>query len=57
MAAGDGEGTGELDLDNILNGGVEVLGGAVTIHVGEQVRWLDGIISRSGFGEVVSGRD
>lgn len=36
VGAGDGEVTGELDL-SILNGGVEVLGGAISTDVGEEV--------------------
>jgi len=55
--AGDGEVTRELDLNDVLNSGVEVLGGAVSIDVGELVRWFDGVVSRSGLGEVVSGGD
>jgi len=57
MGAGDGEGTRELDLNDILNFGIEVLGGPVTTDVGEQVRRFDGVVSRSGIGEVVSGGD
>ena len=55
--AGDGEVTRELDLNDVLNSGVEVLGGTVSIDVGELVRWFDGVVSRSGLGEVVSGGD
>ena len=54
---GDGEVTGELDLSDILNGGVEALGGAVSIDVGEQVRWLDGVVSSPGLSEVVCSGD
>ena len=57
MNAGDGEVTGELDLSNILNSGIEVLGGATSIDVGEEVRWLDGIVSSARSGEVVRGGD
>ena len=57
MGAGDGEGTGELEFSDILNSGVEVIGLAIATDIGEQVRWLDGVVSRSGFGEVVSGGD
>ena len=35
VVAGDGEFTGELDLGDILNGGVKILGGTVSIDVGE----------------------
>ena len=57
VGARDGEGTGEFEFSHILDGSVEVLGSPIAINVGEQVRWLDGVVSRSGFGEVVSGRD
>ena len=57
VGAGDGEFTRELELGNILNGGVEVLGCTVSIDVGEQVRWLDGVASMPGFSEVVSSGD
>ena len=57
MGTGNGESTGELNLNDVLNSGIDVLGGTVTIYVSEQVRWLDGVVSGSGFGEVVSGRD
>jgi hypothetical protein len=35
--AGDGEVTKELNRSSILNSGVQVLGGAVSINVGEEV--------------------
>ena len=54
MEVGDGESTGELDLSDILNSGMEVLGGDVTMNVSEQDRWLDGVVSESGFSEAVS---
>ena len=54
MEVGDGESTGELDLSDILNSGVEVLEGEVTMNVSEQDRWLDGVVSESGFSEAVS---
>ena len=57
MGAGDSEVTGELDLCNILNSGVEVLGGATGVDVGEEVRWLDGVVSSTRPGEVVRGGD
>ena len=57
MDAGDSEVTKELDLSNILNSGIEVLGGATSIDVGEEVRWLDGIVSSARSGEVVRGGD
>jgi len=57
VGARDGKGTGEFEFSDIHNSGVEVLGGAITIDIGEQVRWLNGVLSRSGFGEVVCGGD
>ena len=54
MVAGGGEFAGELELGNVFNGGIEVLGGTVSTDVGEQVRWLDGVASMPGFSEVVS---
>ena len=55
--AGDSEGTGEVDLSNGLNCGVQVFGRAICIDVGEQVRRLDGIVSSPTFSEVVRGGD
>ena len=57
MGAGDGEGTGELDLNDVLNYGIELLECPVSVDVGEQVRRLDGVSPRAGFGEVVSSGD
>ena len=37
MDAGDSEVTRELDLSNILNSSVEILGGATGIDVSEEV--------------------
>ena len=51
----DGEVARELDLGSILDGRVQVLGGAIGVDVGEQVRRLDGVIPGTGFGEVVGG--
>ena len=45
--------TGELGLGNITNSGVEVLGGAIVIDVGEEVRWLDGELSIARSSEVI----
>ena len=42
---GDIKITRELDRSNILNCGIKVLGGTVNIEVGEQIRWLNGIVS------------
>jgi len=52
--ARDSEVVRELDLNDVLNGGLEVVEDAVTIDVGEQVRRLDEVPSGPGFGEVVS---
>jgi hypothetical protein len=54
---GDGEVTGELDHSNILNGGIQVLGGAVNIDVGEEARWHDGVVSSARSSEVVRSGD
>ena len=48
MDTGDGEVTSELDLGNVPNSGVEVLGGAIVVDVGEEVRWLDGVLPGAG---------
>ena len=53
----NGEVTGELDHSNVLGGGVEVLGGAISIDVGEKVRWFDVVVSITGFGEIVNSGD
>lgn len=54
--AADGKVTGKLDLNDSLNSGKEVVEGAFNIDVGEQVRRLDGVPSRSGL-EVISSGD
>ena len=53
MDAGDSEVTKQFNLGRIFNSGEQVLGSAIGIDVGEKVRWLDGIISSPGSGEVV----
>ena len=53
MGAGSGEAARELDLSNILDGGVKVLKSTVGPHVGEEVRRLDGVISSARLSEVV----
>ena len=53
MDTGDSEVTKEFNLGGILNGGEQGLGNAVGIDVGEKIRWLDGIFSSPGSGEVV----
>ena len=57
MDAGDGEVTRELDLKDSINKGVNVIEEAINIDVDEQVRGLDGVPSRPGFGEVISSGD
>ena len=51
--AGDGKATREVNLGSILTDGINVLEGAISIDVGEQVRWLDGVLSRARQSEVV----
>jgi len=51
--AGGGEVTRESKLSSILNSSKQVLGGAISIDIGEEVRWFDGIVSSAGFSEVV----
>jgi len=51
--AGGREATGELELSGIPNSGVDVLESTIGIDDGEEVRWLDGVLSSPGFGEVV----
>ena len=47
------EATRELHLSGIPNSGVEVLGGTISIDVGEKVRWFDGVLSSARLGEVI----
>ena len=54
---GDDEVTRELDISNVLNGGVETLRGAVCVDVDEVVRWVDGIVSSTRSSEVVCSGD
>ena len=51
--AGDGKGTSEVNLGSILTDGIDVLEGPISIDVGEQVRWLDGVLSRTRQSEIV----
>ena len=51
--AGGREATGELELNGIPNSGVEVLEGSIVVDDGEEVRWLDGVLSSAGLGEVI----
>jgi len=55
--AGDSKVTREGNLSNTLNSGVEVFGGAINIDVGEEARWLDGVVSGTRSSEVVRGGD
>ena len=57
VGTGDGEVTREFDLSNILNGGVEALGGAICADVDEEVRWFDGVVSSTRLSEVVCSGD
>ena len=53
VGAGGREVTGELDLSGIPNSGGDVLEGSIVVDNGEEVRWLDGVLSSAGLGEVV----
>ena len=54
---GDREITREPDICDTLNSGVEVLGGAISINVGEETRWLDGVVPWTRLGKVIRCRD
>ena len=54
---GDPEGTREVNLSRILNGGIYLLERTISIDVGEQVRWLDGVLPGAGQSEVVRSRN
>ena len=51
---GNDEITGEVHPSNIFKSGVDDLGGAIGIRVGEEVRWFDGLVSSTRLSEVVS---
>ena len=53
---GDSGVTGGLNLGSPVNGAVQVLEGAISIDVGEEVRWFDRV-SRAGLSEAVRGGD
>ena len=53
----DSEVARELNICNILNIGVEVLGGTVSIDVSEQGRWLNGVGPSTGSSEIVHNGD
>ena len=54
---GDGKVAREVDLGSIFNRGIHVLEGPIDIDVGEQVRWLDGVLSRARQCKVVRSRN
>ena len=56
VGTGDGEATREFNL-GVPNFGEQVLGGAIGIDVGEEVRWLDGVVSSASSSEVVCAGD
>ena len=57
-APGAGEIARELDLCDTLNGGIQVLGSAVSVDVGKLVRRFDGVVvPGAGSSRVVYGRD
>ena len=56
MGTGDGEATREFNL-GALNVGEHSSGEAIGIDVGEEVRWLDGVVSSASSSEVVCAGD
>ena len=54
---GNAEVARELNLGDTLNIGTEALWGAVGIHIYKEVPWFDGVITSTGFGEVVRSGD
>ena len=55
MGAGDSKITGEVNPNNILNSGVQLLEGTTGLDVGEEVQWLDRVIPKARLSEVVRG--
>lgn len=55
MNTGNGEVSREVNIGGILDGGEEVLGSAVSIDIGKEVRWLDRVIASASSSEVVGG--
>ena len=55
--SGGGEITRELDLGNALNSGVQVFGGPIGVDVGEQVRWVDRVVSGASSREIICSRN
>ena len=56
VGTGDGEATREFNL-SVPNVGDQFPGGAIGIDVGEEVRWVDGVVSRASSSEVVCAGD
>ena len=54
---GRSEITGEFDVGSILKIWIEVLGGATSIGMGEEIWWLGDVISSARSSEVVCGED
>ena len=54
--SGDGYITRELVLGNTTNSGVQVFGGPIGVDVGEQVRWVDGVVSGASLWEIICNR-
>jgi len=54
---GNSQVTREINLRSILDGGEQVFGGTVSIDVGEEPRWLDGVVSSAGSSKVVRSGD
>ena len=57
VGTGDGEATREFNLGSVPNVGEQILGGAIGIDVGEEVRWLDGVVSSASSSEAVCAGD
>jgi len=54
---GDSKATREPNLSNIHNSGVKVFEDAMNIDVGEEIRWLYGVVSGARSSEVECGGD
>lgn len=50
---GDRELSRELNAGSILDIGQEVIGGAIAVDIGEEVRWFDGVVPGTALSEVV----
>ena len=53
---GDGQITGELYLSGTLDSRVEVLEDTISIDIGEEVRWFDGVVPSTRASEIVCSR-